>query len=71
MISQDFSTSSLCGEVAVEMSEVLVEDNLDMYQINARKIWEQRSALCQTAIIIMYLQPPCTIALSKWYRQTA
>ena len=42
--SQDFSTSSLRGEVAKENEEVIEEEgeDLEQYQIVERKQWEQR-----------------------------
>ena len=41
-ISKDFSTSSLRGEVALEMNEEADGDDLDQYQISERKRWEQK-----------------------------
>ena len=45
--SQDFSTSSLRGEVAKENEEVIEEEgeDLEQYQIVERKQWEQRYML--------------------------
>ena len=42
--SQDFSTSSLRGEVAKENEEVIADEggDLEQYQIVERKQWEQR-----------------------------
>ena len=43
ILLQDFSTSSLQGEVAIENAEdVVAEDGLSIYQICKRKRWEQR-----------------------------
>ena len=39
---QDFATSSLRGEVAVENEEVNDMDLLDEYTITERKEWEKR-----------------------------
>ena len=44
-LSQDFSTSSLQGEVAIENFENVVDDDgdsLSIYQISERKRWEQK-----------------------------
>lgn len=43
---QDFSTSSLRGEVAQENEEITTEDTLGQYQIAKRKQWEQRYYSC-------------------------
>ncbi len=43
MYFQDFSTSSLKGEVAIENKEaVRPSDGLDIYEISERKKWEQK-----------------------------
>lgn len=39
---QDFSTSSLQGEVALEMKQVMEQDDIRAYQISERKRWEQK-----------------------------
>ena len=40
--SQDFATSSLKGEVAVENEHKKVIKELEVYEIATRKQWEQR-----------------------------
>ena len=43
MFWQDFSTSSLKGEVAIEnVEDTMPNDALSIYQISERKKWEQR-----------------------------
>ena len=40
--SQDFATSSLKGEVAVENESKEVVNDIEVYEIAERKQWEQR-----------------------------
>lgn len=40
--SQDFATSSLKGEVAVENEHEEIMEELEVYEISKRKQWEQR-----------------------------
>ena len=39
---QDFATSSLKGEVAAENEEYKELEDLEQYEIDSRKQWEQR-----------------------------
>jgi hypothetical protein len=41
-MSRDFSTSSLRGEVALEMNELRRERGISTYQISEKKLWEQK-----------------------------
>ena len=54
---QDFSTSSLQGEVALEMRqavEEMEEDDINIYQISERKRWEQK------CLIYRFNMAPCS-----------
>ena len=42
---QDFATSSLKGEVVAENEENVELDDLEQYEIDSRKQWEQRYSL--------------------------
>ena len=57
ILPQDFATSSLKGEVALENADETIEDaeDLEEYQINDRKHWEQRYHFSSPSIINVHL----------------
>ena len=66
MYSQDFATSSLKGEVAVENEQEENIKELEVYEIAQRKQWEQRYMWSHDAVVCLKdnMHVDCTVTLA-------